>query len=249
MKRGTIDHPKVAMLSGLLKVRLLEAVGVLESLWHWSARFTPPGDIGRCGDDVIASGVRWHGRPDALIRAMIDAKGCGQFGWIEPNDTYRLVIHDWHEHADESVQKWLANHSQTFWNGREPFSKRSRISRERVATISPQPSLAKPSLANNSIVSFNDSEGILSGATLPEPFDRADVKAALLSWIRHLRSIGKGGTDPADTAVRLTRICRSPEMLLHTIDVAIAGQWKSITNPVEPAAHPQSSPDLPRMFE
>ena len=35
MKRGTIEHPKTVMLQMLLGCSRLEAVGILEALFHW----------------------------------------------------------------------------------------------------------------------------------------------------------------------------------------------------------------------
>ena len=52
MKRGTIDHPKTLQLASVLKIRLLEAVGLLESLWHWTAKYSPRGNIGQYPDEI-----------------------------------------------------------------------------------------------------------------------------------------------------------------------------------------------------
>ena len=49
MKRGTPDHPKVAKLASMIGLPIPWAlpytVGLLEMLWHFTAKFAPRGDI------------------------------------------------------------------------------------------------------------------------------------------------------------------------------------------------------------
>lgn len=112
MKRGTIQHPKTGMLAEALAVPHLMAVGILESLWHWTATYAWRGDIGRWSDAVIRQGV---GHDDErLIPALIET------GWIDEDATHRLVVHDWADHADEAVRKRLARAGEQFVGGVEP---------------------------------------------------------------------------------------------------------------------------------
>lgn len=114
MKRGTIANKKTAFLADLLDVELLHAVGVLESLWHWTADQCPTGGLEGASDRVIATGVRWHGDASQLVNSLRKA------GWLDPHDFHRYVVHDWVDHADGSVHKYLANAGRLFWNGRMP---------------------------------------------------------------------------------------------------------------------------------
>ena len=98
MKRGTIEHPKTLQLASVLKIHLLEAVGLLESLWHWTAKYSPRGDIGQYPDEFIAHGIHWHGKGD-VIAALIQCR------WVDRSEEHRLVVHDWHEHADDSTKR------------------------------------------------------------------------------------------------------------------------------------------------
>ena len=138
MKRGTPRHPKLQHLCELLKCSRPEAVGFLELLWHFAAEFAPQGDIGRFDDDRIEAALywnhtRWRKRGD-LIRALTTS------GWVDidtpsglhqevintasggdhhpintASDLYhRLIIHDWGEHADESVRKRIARAGLSF---------------------------------------------------------------------------------------------------------------------------------------
>lgn len=115
MKRGTIEHPKTLMLQTELGVELLLVVGVLESLWHWVAKYAPRGDIGRYSDAVIAAGIGWRGDAETLVGALTKT------GWLDADPEHRLVVHDWHEHADRTVRTHLVRHKWTFCNGAGAF--------------------------------------------------------------------------------------------------------------------------------
>jgi len=174
VKRGTIEHPKTVMLQMLLGCSRLEAVGILEALFHWAAKYARRGDIGRYPNAVIAEGLYWRGDPDALVSALIEARGEGKHGWIEEHPTMRLVVHDWHDHADESTKKTLANNGETFWNGRAPFEKKSRSGCETIASqsdtvprvVAPEPGSSCALFENDS---RNDRETIETVSPLPEP--------------------------------------------------------------------------------
>ena len=102
MKRNTIDHPKMRRLARRVGGRA-QAVGILECLWHWAARYAIQGDIGRWPDEDIAEAVYWDGDPLEIVRHLVEC------GWVDEDATHRLVIHDWEDHADESVRKTLKN--------------------------------------------------------------------------------------------------------------------------------------------
>ena len=108
MKRGAPRHPKIADLCSLAKIRRPYAVGYLELLWHFTAEFAPQGDIGRFSDKRIESAVEWSGPAGKLVQSLTDS------GWIDKSPDHRLVIHDWHEHADDSVKKKLSRSGLPF---------------------------------------------------------------------------------------------------------------------------------------
>lgn len=116
MKRGTPEHPKVAHLASILNINHAWAMGILEALWHFTARYAPQGDIGKHTDSVIAKAVYWE-RPTGergvtpeckLSGALVTAK------WLDPSPIYRLIVHDWRDHADEAVRKFLSRHGLDF---------------------------------------------------------------------------------------------------------------------------------------
>jgi hypothetical protein len=122
VKRGTPRHPKTAALQRDLKIPLPTVVGYLELLFHFTAEFAPQGDIGKYEDSWIEASLGWTGKPGRLISALIASH------WLD----YRgertggradclLYVHDWHDHAEESVKlrlkranlPFLSNHVDT----------------------------------------------------------------------------------------------------------------------------------------
>jgi hypothetical protein len=108
MKRGTPEHPKTRALARKLKIQIPHAVGLLEMLWHWTARFAIQGDIGKWSNSEIAEQAGWHKNADEFIAALVDVK------LLDRCEIHRLVIHDWHEHADQSVKKTLVKRGLPF---------------------------------------------------------------------------------------------------------------------------------------
>src|SRR5262249_24019518 len=102
MKRGTPDHPKVYALAEALNVRRPAALGHLEMLFHFAAQYAPHGDVGRFPDKRIAAALDCPGRPEKLIDALV------RTGWLDHDSGARLVVHDWHEHADRTTLQRLS---------------------------------------------------------------------------------------------------------------------------------------------
>ncbi len=122
MKRGCPDHPKtmdlVALLGGCLVPSVYaQVLGHLEALFHWVARYAPRGDIGRWPDGAIARGALWDGRPGDFIAGLLTAK------YLEPHEAARLAVHDWCQHADDGVRKYLVRHHLDFICGCSPYSR------------------------------------------------------------------------------------------------------------------------------
>lgn len=108
MKRGTPEHPKVVRLAKMLGVRRCTAVGVLEMLWHLTARYTPRGDVGKWSDEEIATALDWDGVPERLTHALVSC------GLLEEHPEHRLIVHDWPEHADKAVKQLLDRRGEDF---------------------------------------------------------------------------------------------------------------------------------------
>lgn len=83
-------------------------VGWLELLWHATAEFAPRGDIGKCSDAWIEAQLDWRGKRGKLVQLLIETR------WLLMNSESRLIINDWHEHADDSVRRRLARSGLSF---------------------------------------------------------------------------------------------------------------------------------------
>ena len=97
-----------------MDIPLWQAVGILEMLWQVTAREAPRGDIGKLSDEDIALGLDYRGDEGALIGCLVDC------GWIDRVPEFRLVIHDWQDHCDDSVHMKLARAQQYFVGGEIP---------------------------------------------------------------------------------------------------------------------------------
>lgn len=97
MKRGTPQHPKTLDLAAKLGIERWAAVGILESLWHFAANYAKAGDIGRHSDAAIAAGIGWLGDSQQLASALLAT------GWLDACKCHRLRVHDWPDHADQTV--------------------------------------------------------------------------------------------------------------------------------------------------
>lgn len=120
MKREAIVHSKMRRLCRRLNIPQWQAVGVLESIWHLTGREAPRGDIGKLSDEDIALAIDYREDETKLIEALVASE------WLDRDDTERLLVHDWHEHADDAVNLRLARSKQYFVGGRAP--KLSRLS-------------------------------------------------------------------------------------------------------------------------
>ena len=139
MKRQAFDHTKMNLLMEKLNVPRYVAVGIMESIWYLTAREAPRGDIGKLSNERIAIGIDWRGatnksrrdEADRLVNALVES------GWLDRDGPewstnevltkgergtnevlkryqYRLVIHDWPEHADDAVKKYLKRNNLTW---------------------------------------------------------------------------------------------------------------------------------------
>ena len=114
MKREALNHTKMKRLCRRLDIPIYHGVGIMESLWQLAAREAPRGDIGKLSNEDIAIGIDYRDDEAALVDALIHA------GWLENSPEFRLIIHDWDEHADDAVHMRLARARAHFCSGRAP---------------------------------------------------------------------------------------------------------------------------------
>ena len=117
MKEGTPEHPKTLALADRLQIHILEAIGLLEALFHCTAKYAPQGDIGKHSNKLIAHRLHWEHdaiSPDELIEALVET------GWLEWSEAYRVVVHDWSDHAEQGAHFAVARARTWFVDGRKP---------------------------------------------------------------------------------------------------------------------------------
>lgn len=105
-------------LAQQLSIPPYAAVGLMESTWHFTARYAPTGNIGRWSDEVIARGVTWDRDPAELVKALVDCR------WLDTCARHRLVVHDWSQHSDDALHRALARAGMLFADGNIPNTSR-----------------------------------------------------------------------------------------------------------------------------
>lgn len=157
MKRGAPDHWKMKELARALKIpsqyALPAANGIMERLWHYVSRYHQTGDLSRVPDWAIADACGWS-CVKRVDRVGQDSDKARHFvgilvtvGWLDYagplplecrslDGTCPLSVHDWSEHADDSVKRTLKNKGLQFFF--------PNASDDRAEKISPAFPLPKP---------------------------------------------------------------------------------------------------------
>jgi hypothetical protein len=131
VKKGTHNHHKMHDLAAILGIRRSQAVGMMQMLWEYAGEFTPRGDIGKAQKRHIARAMDWDGDPDVLINALVDS------GWLDLDEEYGLIIHDWPDHCDKWVKdrlkrlriEFLPAYKRRLLNERPPSDRRATTER------------------------------------------------------------------------------------------------------------------------
>jgi hypothetical protein len=93
MKLDALEHPKTYELMSVLKLKRPHAIGHLELLWAFVGKNAPQGNIGKWSNGAIARACEWDGDADEFVNALVAAR------LLDVDETHRLLVHDWHEHA------------------------------------------------------------------------------------------------------------------------------------------------------
>jgi hypothetical protein len=117
MKSGATEKVKFAKLKRRLGLAHWQVVGVLESVWLFTLRNAPAGDIGKFSDEDIAAGIEWSGDPEEFVTALIECS------WLDRCPENRLVVHDWSEHAPNYLKGAMHRHGRGFVHGAKDGAK------------------------------------------------------------------------------------------------------------------------------
>ena len=182
MKLDGLDHPKTLDLASRLDISLPQAIGHLELLWAFVAQKTPHGNVGKWPDGAIARSAHWTGDATAFVTALVEA------GFLDLHDEYRLIVHDWHEHAPRWVASKISRAGESFCKKDTQVIDESDSSDDLSAECSgdcssdcgahSKPSLAKSSQAKPS-ESAADKSASKRSRQIPDDFEPNDKHRAL----------------------------------------------------------------------
>lgn len=113
MKAGTENKLKFKQLKSRLGLREWQCGGLLDALWRFTRMNAPDGDLSRFTPEEIAVGIDWSDSPEQLLSALVNCR------WLDAVEG-RLLVHDWWEHAEDSVHRQLAKAGILFACGRVP---------------------------------------------------------------------------------------------------------------------------------
>jgi hypothetical protein len=132
-KRGVIDHPKNKRLARLLGTIPGVSLGLLETIWHWVGEFRKDGalTLNDLEDALDSGGWLAMFNIEQVRDAMTNVER--ECIWLDVLADGRFYIHDWHEHAEDSIHNWLGRAKKLFANGARPSLKRlSQSERESI---------------------------------------------------------------------------------------------------------------------
>lgn len=177
-KRGTLGHPKCKRLGRALGLEAWAALGLLEAFWHWVGRYRPTGQLS--AEDMLDAADEVGFRDAEQLAVLLVSTG-----WLDQIDDNTYYVHDWHDHADDTVKKTLAKRKEQFANGQsarkttttndtkpeqideqESFANHSRTVREPFATSQ---SLSQSLSLSHEPLPMRESERHTSRARDPDP--------------------------------------------------------------------------------
>lgn len=135
-KARIVSHVKIIRLARQLGTVPGVAVGLMETFWQWIAEHREDGGLSLMDfeDAVDAGGFLSMWPAEQILAAMSNAeRECVLIDRLEDG---RLYVHNWHEHANDSVKLRLARAGRYFANGLKPsISKLSKEERERIDAL------------------------------------------------------------------------------------------------------------------
>lgn len=95
-------------LAARLKCNRAAAIGYVQLLIDWVADYAIQGDVGKWPNGAIAMGCDWQGDPDEFVSALVEAR------WLKEDDSCRLYLNDWPDHAERWVKLKMGKTNQRF---------------------------------------------------------------------------------------------------------------------------------------
>jgi hypothetical protein len=115
------DHPKLIKAARDLGIPKVHLLGHISSLWTWTLRMAPDGNLSSFSDEDIEIGAEWDGPPGKLVEVLRSRR------WLDKiEDGY--AVHDWPEYArhlkaaEWKRQERLRKKRQPMSGDRQPVS-------------------------------------------------------------------------------------------------------------------------------
>lgn len=160
MRRAGLTSPKLYTLAAELGISRAAAIGHLELMWDYTKDHAIQGNIGKWPNGAIARAADWLDDPDKFVDAMVKS------GFLDPDLIHRLLVHDWHDHADRWVKASLEKQGLRFLTVPHQPDLPSTTVATTVPTTESTSSLASTSLASTSLDKKNG-----RAIALPPDFD------------------------------------------------------------------------------
>lgn len=246
MKKDAIAKSKFKMLKRRLGVPLYAAVGVLESLWITTQLDSPNGAIGRLSNDEIAAALEWPGDADELIQILVDCR------WLDRDDEFRLVVHDWSLHIPNYLKGAFNAHGKKFAD--EEMRQRAKhtakhtarqVAKQDQEQPAKQPAkhdaLARPILSY-SIPSYSLTDVSTASPDFPAELNTDAFQELWGEWRQHRVEIKKP-LKPTQVAKQLKWLASiGIARAVAALEYTIAKGWQGLQEPdgAAPAPPPES---------
>lgn len=185
MKHQVPESMKFKKLMRLLSSSKPLTAGLLELLWVATQKNAPRGDIGKFDNLSIAIECGWDGDADDFVSALIET------GWLDEDDEFRLIVHDWKDHAPYYIKGVVAKQGGFACPSLKSSTIVEDYSHERndipVGNFSQeQRNLTKPNVTKRNLTKPNLNQRVVENSTVPHqrPIEFDD-------WWNSLKAITK----------------------------------------------------------
>lgn len=234
MKHSTPNLLKFKKLARRLNLRLYQAIGLLEALWHSAILNAPQGDIGKLSNEEIAASIDYEGNADELVSALKDSH------WLDEGENHRLFIHDWSHHAPAFIRGNLVRAGLEFADKLEnektlldiPASSELIEGDHKKSTSDIQPTnLTKPNLTKPNLTQWRSSE---RSALLIFPdwiAENEKIALALVNFLEHRKEMKKPVSERAFGLLipKLERLSgKAPQLAVDILNQSVESDWQGI---------------------
>lgn len=134
-KRGTLNHPKNQRLAKALRTGPGVTLGLLETLWEWASIYKPTGLLTFADLEEAFDYGKWRLTFKDYAK-VVDALSEAKHRWLDPIEDGSFIIHDWPDHANDSVHAKLYREVSTFADGTRPLPKKiGKREKEKLAGL------------------------------------------------------------------------------------------------------------------